>query len=152
MADVDVKPTRIIDYNRGVLINVHQATGMDVYMYVDTPGVYLNGHGKPVAEAMAKEAGYPTEEYAKRRQRQERLAAAKEKIEQEFALEVGIHKVVREKLGFKLVDIGLERFNVEDPEGVVLHKSPLNKAVAEKLLDHLTVAPSPQQPEKVATK
>lgn len=126
-----------IDYNRGVLIRSHPALQMDIYMYHDSPGVYLNGYGTEIAEALAAEAGYPVEVYSKEKERRRRVAQATEAIERELNAAAPQRKVVREQGGFRMVDMGLDRFQIEDPNGAVLHKDFLTKALADKLLNSL---------------
>src|SRR5690554_3858011 len=55
-----------IDLDRGVLIRKHETTGTTIYMYFDTPGVYLNAHGGKVSEALAKQAGFDVDLYGKK--------------------------------------------------------------------------------------
>jgi len=137
---------RIIDYNRGVLINSHPTLGMDVFMYVDTPGVYLTAHGTAVSEELAHQAGYPVEQYRKERQKRDRMNAAKVAIEKE--LEVAVEdKVLKERDGFKVMNLGLGRYDVVDPDGNVLHPGQhLPEATALKLLDQMAPLPVPKAP------
>ena len=44
---------RKIDYDRGVFIRTASDLGMDVFMYRDTPGIYLNAH----LEALSRKHG-----------------------------------------------------------------------------------------------
>lgn len=126
-----------IDYDRGVLKRIEPVSKLEVYMYVDTPGVYLNAHGTPVAEALGKSAGFPVEFYAKQRVRKERMAQAMDAISTELDLVENVTTVVREKGGFKIVDIGLGRHQVHDPDGDNLTKEPLTAQQADLVLDQL---------------
>lgn len=128
---------RKIDYDRGVQIYTHPLGNIDVYMYVDEPGVYLNAFGVEVSEEMAAQAGYPVEQLRKARQRKERMAQAMVLIEKELELVGQVRDVVKENKGFKVVHIGLERYHLEDPDGGVLTAAPVNKAQALKLLGQL---------------
>lgn len=133
--------TRKIDYDRGVIISQHKASGMDVFMYVDTPGVYLNAFGAPVSDQLAKEAGYDVEKFGKDKLKRERMAKAMTAIEAELAIadEVGKKNVVEEKGGFKIVDMGVGRHYVEDPDGNRLNSVPLPVEQARVLLTQLVV-------------
>ncbi len=50
--------TSKIDYNRGCVKMSHPSSGMDVYMYKDDPGVYLDAFANVVSEAVAQACGY----------------------------------------------------------------------------------------------
>lgn len=129
---------RRIDYDRGVMFSQHPTTGMNIYMYMDTPGVYLNVFENPVHESLAKEAGFDVEKYARARIRQERMAQAKNAIEAELAgVDPDEVKEVKSIGGFKIMDIGLGRHNVLDPDGNTLNSIPLTLEVAEKLAERL---------------
>ena len=132
---------RKIDYDRGVIISQHKASGMDVFMYVDTPGVYLNAFGTPVSDQLAKEAGYDVEKFGKDKLKRERMAKAMTAIEAELAIadEVGKKNVIEEKGGFKIVDLGVGRHYVEDAEGNRLNSIPLPVEQARVLLAQLVV-------------
>ena len=127
-----------IDYDRGVIFMTHQPTGANVYMYTDTPGVYLNAFAKPVGDDMAREAGFPVEKYAKEKVRRERMAQAMEAIDSELSkVAEDEHQVLSDVKGFKVIDIGLGRHNVQDPDGNVLNSVPLSIEVANKLVERL---------------
>ena len=123
-----------IDYDRGVIFTKHSGTGVEVYMYVDEPGVYINAFEGPVDEKFAKEAGFDTEKYAKQRVYKERMRAAKNAIEAELSKITDEPIVAVEKAGFKIMDIGVGRFTVHDPQGNVLTPEPLSLEIAEKLV------------------
>jgi hypothetical protein len=125
---------RKVDYDRGVIINVHPGTGMDVFMYVDAPGKYITAHSNEVSETIAREAGYDVEKLSKERTRLERKLAAAKLIDAELADDKDIEQVVvRERDGWKLVSFGVGRHNVVDPDGNVLNRSPLSLEMGEKI-------------------
>jgi hypothetical protein len=138
-----------IDYDRGVLIMTHPGSGMDVYMYVDSPGEYLTAHGKEVNEKIAKEAGYDVEKLGKEKVRLERRRKAAQEIDAEFEIE-GKEEVVQEKEGFKVVAYGYGRHNVIDPDGNKLNNIPLTLDMALKLLSSFTTdeKPDEKKPDK----
>lgn len=126
---------RVIDYDRGVLINVHKETGMDVFMYVDEPGKYLTAHGHPVPAAIAAQAGYDTEKLEKERIRQERKLQASAIIDKELSDEKDVVEIeVGKAAGFTLVSIGLGRHHLKDPEGNQITANPLTLEQGKKLL------------------
>lgn len=126
---------RKIDYDQGVLINVHPGTGMDVFMYVDHPGKYLTAHNTPVPDQIAKEAGYDVERLAKEKLRMERKLQANAIIDKELSDDANTNEeCVNSRNGFKLVSIGMGRHLVKDPDGNTLNAHPLPKESAEKLL------------------
>lgn len=147
---------RHIDYDRGVIIKIHQQTGMDVFMYADEPGVFRNAFGTEIDASIAKEAGFDTDRLVKEKVKRERLAEAARSIEQELALadDEGKKDVVSERNGFKVIDVGLGRHFVEDPDGnrLTLHALPLEQAkgLLEKLVPKgIKKAPLAEKKEQV---
>lgn len=132
-----------IDYDRGVTKRKHKATGIDVYMYDDEPGVFRTAHGNIIAVKFAKEAGFDIASLEKERVKKERVAQAMSAIEAEFSSHGAVREVLKEKDGLRVVHIGAGRHNVEDPDGGVLNQVHLSKEVALKLLDSL--APSAEE-------
>lgn len=126
MADRSVE--RVIDYDRGVIINTDNVTGIDVYMYVDAPGVYLNAHGIQVPEVIARSAGFNVEGNAKEKLKLDRIAAAKSVIENDLkdaTDETG--ECIKLDGGYSLIGIGLGRYLLKDPDGNTLTETPLSK-------------------------
>lgn len=139
---------RKIDYDRGVIINTHSPTGMDVFMYVDDPGVYLNAHGGSVSMGIAKEAGYDVDKLEKHRAMKSRKAQAAQMIEAEFADEKDqVEEVIKERNGYSVVSTGLGRHHVLDPDKNRLNAHPLSIEVAMKLLDGMA---GPEEKEEKA--
>ena len=138
-----------IDYDRGVIKRVHPK-GVEVYMYKDAPGVYLNAHGKEVAENMAKTAGFPVDRYTLARRKKELMAKAMETIEAELHSDHGGERiVVCNRKGFNLVCIGLGRHIIEDPDGNNLTPMPLTKEEGEILFNEMAPEITPDTPEVV---
>jgi len=131
-----------IDYDRGVMKRIHPS-GISVYMYVDTPGVYLNAFGSEVAEEMAKTAGFDVGILAKKRLKNERMAAAMSAIEKELqGSEESMEVVVAEREGFTIVDIGIGRHHLKDPDGNVLTPTAQPLEAAKLLMDQLVPKPA----------
>lgn len=141
-----------IDYDRGVYIQVHNSTGVDVFMYVDEPGIYRNAYGTEVSADLAKEAGYDVERLGKERARFERRAAALDAIDKELEHEDAraMKEVVAEKGGFKIIAIGLGRHQLEDPDGQTLTAAPIPLEQAQVLLNRLVPDPKeePKEPKQ----
>lgn len=78
---------RAIDYDRPTIIKTDNGSNMDVFMYKDDPGVYLNAFGKPVPESIAEKAGFDIARYSKQRIRKQRLAAASAAVNAELDLD-----------------------------------------------------------------
>lgn len=134
-----------IDLDRGVHQRIDPNSGMDVYMYVDTPGVYLTIHGTEVDVELARRAGFPVEEQLRQRHIKEALASAQDKVLAELqAADQSMKVVVKEADGFKIIDIGYDRYQVLSPDDDVLTPSPLNLKSALILLDQL-VPPGPEE-------
>lgn len=128
---------RAIDFDRGVMICSHPS-GVDVYMYFDDPGVYLTAHATKVSEEMARAAGYDVEVWGKKRQIRVAMAQAQAKVMEQFAAaELEANIVVKEKGGFKVVDIGVGRFVIKDPDDETITDQAMSKEAAEILLDQL---------------
>jgi hypothetical protein len=140
-----------IDINRGVTLCV-TTDGVEVYMYKDTPGVYLNAYGKPVTEALAARAGFDVEKLGKARRRREMIAQAAQIIDDELDSDSVTAKVAKERDGFRLVNIGLGRHVIEDPDGQRLTPTPVTKEQAERLFDELVPKPAEPVVEKKAAK
>lgn len=134
---------RVIDYDRGVVIRQMASTGMDVYMYVEEPGVFLDAFGREVPESIAREAGFNTERLSKERLKRERMKAAFDQISAEIDTSDRIEEVIAERGDYKIVSIGLGRHQVRDSEGNTLTSTPVPLEVAQRLFDALV-------PEQVA--
>lgn len=128
---------RQINYDRGVVKRIHPGSGMEVYMYKDNPGVYLNAYAMEVGEEVAKVAGFNTERLGKERIRKVKIAQAMGAIEEEMSIGETIRNVIKTKGDFHVVDIGLGRHHVEDSDNNVLTTTPIPKEQALLLLDQL---------------
>lgn len=144
---------RKVDYDRGVIINNHPGSGMDVYMYVDEPGHFMNAHLHRVPDEIAREAGFNTDLLAKERLRLERKAQAGKIIDQELEDEASTEEVVVDtRNDFKLVTIGLGRYNVKDPEDNILNAHPLPETSAVKLFVAMAGEVVSSEPEGTVAK
>ena len=144
-----------IDYNRGVIKKINPQ-GVAIFMYRDDPGIFLSAFGTPVTDDLAATAGFAIERLSKARLKKERLKVAAQEVERQLAdEEKARNTIVRTEKGFSIVDIGLGRFNVRDPDGNVLTVAPLSRELAEGLLSGLTgtvtapEAPKAQRPAPV---
>lgn len=130
---------RKIDYDRGVIIQTEPGTGMDVFMYIDSPGKFINAHGSAVPDKIAAAAGYDVEKLGKERLRRERKAAANAIIDKELNDDNELdEKDVKEFEGWKVVSIGLGRHNVKDPDGNVLNAMHLPLEGAMRLFEAMS--------------
>lgn len=132
-----------VDYDRGIMKRLHP-TGVEVYMYMDTPGVYLNAFGTPVADEMADQAGFPVGQFAKDKLKKERMAAALSFIEAELSDGPKVGEPIDERDGFKLVAVALDGFRVLDPDGNSLTPVPLPQKAAQALFNQLAPGPAPK--------
>lgn len=140
-----------IDYDRGVVFQTHPSTGMNVYMYKSEPGKYINAYGSPLSEKIAQEAGFDTVKYGKEKLKRERMAVAMGAIERELeAVEDAKVEPVYELGGFKIMDIGLGRHNVIDPDGNQLNATPLSREIADILVKELN--PKTEEAPKIKLK
>ena len=124
-----------IDLDRGVISRTHPSLGMDIYMYVDDPGVYLTAHGSEVEKTLAEAAGFEVDTYDKQHKIKLAMAEAQSEVLAKFS--EATSKVLAERNGFKVLDIGMGRCNVLSPDGDLLNKTPISKEQADVLLKHL---------------
>jgi hypothetical protein len=129
--------TLLIDLNRGVEIRKHKLSGMQIFMYRDTPGVYLNAFAKEVPEKLAQEAGFPIKEYSRKRVAKERMAKAMSAIEAELEVPEDDRPVLAERGGYRVIGLGLGRAHVTDEDGTPLTQEPVAADYALKLLTEL---------------
>lgn len=133
----------MIDINRGVETHFH-TSGMQVHMYVDEPGVFRNSHGTIVDPALAAEAGYDVKTLLAKADKAARIRAALTAVDQEFSQEqadAGGPQVVEVREGYKLLDIGLGRFSIQDPDGNQVVPRPLPEKEARLLLSKIVPEP-----------
>lgn len=125
----------MIDLNRGVTIRRHGASGMQVYMYKDDPGTYLDAYGDEVDEKLATQAGYDVVTLAKERDRKARIAEEIAKINAAYGTVDG-GDIAFEKAGFKAVALmGEGQYQVVSPEGNPLTDKSLTLAEAKKVVE-----------------
>lgn len=136
-----------IDYDRGILKRTH-GSGLDIYMYIDSPGHYLNSHGTEVSPELAKQSGFDTENLGRKRILNERLASANEQIRAELDAAANERKIEQEVDGFKLIDLGLGNYMVAGPDDMNLLPRPIPKQQAQMLFKELI----PKQSTKQSTK
>lgn len=117
----------------------HQYGGLSVYMYVDTPGVYFDVHGKEVAPALAKKAGYDTTKLGKLRAKALALEEYNERLKAELAIELeGDEEVLAEAGDWKIVALPNDRAKVVDKEtGEAVTAVPMSRKDAKQLLSDL---------------
>jgi hypothetical protein len=132
---------RAIDYDRGVVIRIVNDLNMEVFMYKDTPGIYLNAYGQPVPEVLAAQAGFDVERLRAGRVRRERMAQAAAAIEKETSEFSPTRIVVEEKEGYRIVSLGAGRHFLEDADGHNLTPGTyLTDALAKRVLDDMATA------------
>lgn len=105
-------------YDRGILKRHHPA-GLEIYMFLDTPGVFLNAHGTEIDPSLAAEAGFPTEDLLKEKARRERIADATARIDEQFAVD-GKRDVIDEVNGYKIVQLGSRGHQIFDADDNLL--------------------------------
>jgi hypothetical protein len=149
-----------IDVNRGVEIRRERSTGVRVYMYQSEPGVYLNAFGKPISEAFAAKAGFPTAVYARKRIAREKIADFTQKMRDEMDVEdltEGKTKLA-EANGYIVFEMPFGNAIVVSDEGEQLTPTPIAAPQALELLAALsgdeteTPVPEPKPLEKAKAK
>lgn len=129
---------REIDVNRGVSIWRYPKGGMDVFMYKNEPGIYLDAHGREVPEKLAKAAGAPVEKYRKRRMIKEEQARVTEALKEKYELDAP--EVVKEVDGLQLIELpgGMMRVS-RVVEGETEHLSqPIAPEFAKELFEDMS--------------
>lgn len=130
----------VIDLDRGVRIGRDRDTKVYVYMYMDTPGVYLNAFGKPVSEGLAKMAGFEVEKLRRERLRRERLAEFNSELnaELDLAQDGGEDIVLASGGGYRVLRLASGMVNVVDEDGQKVNPIPLSEQLGRTLLTKLT--------------
>lgn len=133
-------PNTGFDFDRGMLIKRDRTTGIYVGMYLDTPGVYINGHGKRVSSAIARDAGFDVAKLDREREKRERLDAFKRDLAADLDLtEDGDEDMVLKELGgYKVLRSPSGMVNVVDEDGRRLNPTPLSEELGMQLVDRLT--------------
>lgn len=137
-----------MDADRGYAMRVIDGSGVQVYMYLDEPGIFRNAFGQEVDESLARLAGFDVDRLLKERAKRERLKAAFEQIEAEMAEGEAKQEVALERSGYTLIDLGLGRFQIKDPEGGLLTAMPVPEEVARRLFDQLVPEVKAEEPKK----
>lgn len=103
-----------VDVDRGVMTCFHQATGMRINMYIDTPGVYFDEHLNPVPDDLAAAAGFPVEKHRKMAAKAAELAKVKKFLDEQYAIQ-DTRNILAERNGYILVgyDNGLATIEKE---------------------------------------
>lgn len=124
-----------IDMNRGVMYCTHpSAVTFRIFMYLDTPGEYLDGHGRPVPERLASEAGFPVERFRKQRL----INSEKKKFEETLRNTLNMQEtreVHREEAGLTLIHYPETGVAYIEREGERLYDTPIPLATAAILFE-----------------
>jgi len=128
--------------NRGVSVRRMGQHGVDfgpyVYMIIDEPGVYYSEKGDPLAESVAKAAGFDTDEFARARNKREALAKANAEIEARFS-SPDIETVIVKKAGYELVHVGHGRHIIRDTtDSAILTPHPISRDEADFIFNAIT--------------
>lgn len=99
----------------GVVIRKDPTTGADVFMYRNDPGVYYSSNGIEVSPALARAAGFDVERLAAEKIKKQKMRDFEAKWNAD--IQVATRRVVAKRGMFNLVDLGGNRYIVEDIEG-----------------------------------
>lgn len=102
----------------GVVIKRDNETGADVFMYRTSPGVYYSANGLEVSATMAKRAGFDIVRLAQEREKNQKMKDFEAKWNRD--MQVSVREVVKERNGFRLVNLGGSRYIIEDMEGMCM--------------------------------
>ncbi len=128
-----------IDYNRGLIKGKDQSTGVNVYMYLDDPGVYLSSQGTMVSQAVAERAGFDIARHRNERIRRLRIGKAKEMIEAQLDHEESKSSTIKVQNGWAIKHIGFGKHYIEAPDGSIITDRNLTLEQAHGLLQELAV-------------
>lgn len=126
-----------IDLNRGVSKRVHQATGIQVVMYKDAPGVYYDTVGNPVSAELASQAGFQVSEEILQKQKNDKMAKAMKEIESEYEGNSD-GDIIYEEGDLKVQCVGKDLYDVIRIElNEAVNDKPLNEKTALTLAETL---------------
>lgn len=99
----------------GVVMRKDPDTGADVFMYRNRPGIYYSSNGLEVSPTLARKAGFDVDRLEIERQKIQKM----KEFEQEYnaQMNISVRRVVVNRGNFRLVDLGENRYIVEDIEG-----------------------------------
>jgi hypothetical protein len=128
-----------IDLDRGVTIRKHKDSGMYIYMYKDTPGVYLSQHGDVLPDKLAQLVGFDTGRLSKERDKREKMAAFSAKVTKELALAEASDapEVIVTRGDYSVIALPGGRANVVSGSAGKLNQTPLTRDLAMELLGAL---------------
>lgn len=132
-----------IDLDRGVRLSKDPRTGMEVYMYLDSPGEYLTPQGSHCPDAVAAAAGYDIESLGKEKIKREKLAEFQRQLDVEFSGEAD-RTVLAERGDFKLVEVGTNGNVIITDNDKSLTALPMPRSLGEELFEKLAPAPAKQ--------
>lgn len=124
-----------IDLDRGVTIRI-ETSGVRVYMYKDTPGIYYNHGGHVISEKIAAAAGFPVDELRHMKEMRDKQSDALNAIEREF-LGQPVTEIANVE-GWKIMHLGVGRHSVLDPDGNSMNTRDMTQEEALILLEQLT--------------
>lgn len=127
----------MMDFNRGLEIRHDQNTGASIYMVIAEPGVYYTAHGTEVSPEIARAAGFGVDIHLKEKRKREAMTTAQRAIEAQYNAGEAKSDVKAERRGYKLVDIGIDRFCILDPDGVNLTPKYMGPAIALHVFDQM---------------
>lgn len=140
-----VSPDFGIDLNRGVRKQYAKESNIEVYMYKDDPGVFLDRSGEPLSEAIAADAGFDIESLKKKREKMEKMRSAIEQIEKEYGDGFDDY----ERGGLKIVRAGenSDRFRIADKDGAPFSNKDFTYQGAKEIIDRMA-GPESKKPGK----
>lgn len=129
-----------IDLNRGVSMRSHPS-GFRVAMYKEEPGVFYDMNGEPVSDELAAKAGFDVETLRLERQKQEKLAEARKRIEEEYkTAEQDVERALDQQVeNYEVRHVGSGRYAVFDQNGNRLTEKPMSKSEAEDFVESVKV-------------
>lgn len=122
--------------------------GIGVNMFWARPGEYFDDMGRVMPDQLAEMAGYDIKRLGQEKAKLDAMGVAQREIEAQFYSSAE-RKVVLERDGYLLVDIGIGRFNIEfGADGTLMNaQGPLSEDIARVVFDKL--APKPPKVAKV---
>lgn len=128
----------MLDLDRGVTKRRHP-NGFMVAMYKSEPGVFMDVHGKPLDEELARQAGFDVDTLVNERRKNEKMQEARAQIEKEFESQSEeIERLLDAKTEqYAVRHVGGGRYGIYDDEGNRLTQKPMTREEADNFVARL---------------
>lgn len=129
-----------LDLDRGVTKRRHPS-GFIIAMYKDEPGVFYDVNEERVGQEAARAAGFDVDELSKERMKREKMAEARQRIEEQFSsTEADIERILNAQASsYEIKHLGSGLYGVFDQDGNRLTNGSMTKDECQRLLEELNL-------------